>query len=308
MSEKHRARIIGIAAMLIWSVILLYFYATGQVKEFVRPEYLRVGCLLAGLGLGVVGVFNAIHLTKETDCGHDHHDHGDEDEHDHEDTSLVGNGAMFLVMVVPALLAAAFADSSYQSSKTIRNKGFVDDPRALASRVGDDFKTQEPPKTQDQPPGSSASSTSSDDEWEYTLADLEKVVDRSDEGNLLLTVDQLFFTTGDEEIQQVLQGQPVETVGQILPEIGYNPDGRRVRVFTLMVTCCRADAQPVSIPLQFEGPAPVVSDEQTAEYPEMSWIKVSGTMKYPVENGRTQALIEVKKIEPTEEPLNDIMF
>ena len=298
LKREHIARLFGIIAMLIWAGVLLGFYATGEVKSFIRPEYLRICSLLAGLGLGVLAVFNLMNLKKETDCCHDHdHDHGDGDEHehDHEDTSITGNAAMFLVMVIPMLAAAAFSEGGYQSAQTIRNKGFVDDPNAVKARVEDDFQA---PNAED----------GAGEDWEYTLEDLEKVVDRSDAGNLLLTVDQLFYTTGDQEIQKVLEGQPVETVGQVLPEIGYNPGGKRVRVFTLMVTCCRADAQPVSIPLEFAGTAPVVNDEETAEFKEMSWIKVSGTMRYPIEDGRTQAVIEVKEMTPTEEPVNEIMF
>lgn len=297
MDQKHIARLFGIIAMLIWAFVLLVFYATGEIKAFIRPEYLRTCSLLAGLGLAVLAIFNLMNLKKEADCGHDHdHDHedGHDHEHDHEDTSIMGNAAMFLVMVIPMLAAASFSDGSYKSAQTIRNKGFVEDPNAVAARVEDDFQA---------PDGESV-----EDDWEYTLEDLEKVVDRNDEGNLLLTVDQLFYTTGDEEIQKVLEGQPVETVGQVLPEIGYNPGGRRVRVFTLMVTCCRADAQPVSIPLEFSDVAPIVNDQETADFKEMSWIKVSGKMRYPTEDGRTQAIIDVEKMEPTTEPVNEIMF
>ncbi len=293
--QKHFTRLFGIVAMLVWAGVLLYFYGSGKIGSFIRPEYLRTCALFAGLGLGVLAVFNFLNLKKETGCCHDHGDgeHDHDEEHDHEDTSIVGNAAMLLVMVVPMLGAAAFSDGSYQSAQTIRNKGFVEDPNAVASRVEDDFKS---------------SDEESGDDWEYTLADLEKVVDRSEEGNLLLSVDQLFYTTGDEEIQKVLVGQPIETTGQVLPEIGYNPGGKRARVFTLMVTCCRADAQPVSIPLEFPSGAPVVGPEDTAEFKEMSWIKVSGVMRYPVEDGRTQAIIEVTEMTPTEEPVNEILF
>lgn len=342
MTQRNFCRLLGILAIFAWSFVILYFYGSGKINNYIRPEYLRDFSLIAGLGLGVMGVFNILNLKKPdplehahhdhdhdhgcgSSCGHDH-GHEGEGEHDHEDTTIFGNSAMLLVMVVPVLMAASFSKDQFVSMQTITNKGFEDDPNAVASRMNEDFlpsKQREKAMKEDAiakerakaTPGVETSmetmadgsanpvpeeSTKPADEWEYTLEDLEKVVDRSEEGNLMLSVDQLFYTTGDEELQHVLDGQPVETIGQVIPEDGYDPDGNRLRLFTLMVTCCAADAQPISLPVQFP--------EGTPEYKEMAWVKVSGTMIYPMENGRKQAVLKVNKMEPTEEPVDYFMF
>lgn len=199
---------------------------------------------------------------------------------------------MFLVMVIPVLLAAGYSKDRYLSAATIRNKGFAEDTGVVARNVekelGREGSAEQPvvdPKA---------------DSFQYTLADLEKVVDRSPEGNLKLTVDQLFYTSGDGELQRILEGQSVETVGQVIPYDAKQPHPSRLRVFTLMITCCAADAQPVSIPVEFSGALP--------SFEAMSWVKVSGTMRYPKESGETVPLLVCKAIAPTEEPYNDAIY
>jgi len=314
LNRTEICRLIGIGAMLVWATVLLGFYVSGRINSYIRPEYLRVSTLVAGVGLLALAAFNLRHLrdgaasccedhdhdhvhahkdAHDHDHDHDHkdahdhdHDHDHEHEHEHEDRSYTGNGALFAVMVVPLLFAVFQSQDRYLSAATIRNKGFAQDPNAVAGRVGDGLAPTAPANAEE-------------DKWEYTLADLEKVVDRSAEGNLLLTVDQLFYTAGDEELQRVLAGQAVETVGQVIPETEFKK-GERLRLFTLMVTCCAADAQPVSVPIEFSEPLPA--------YKEMQWVKVSGVMDYPTELGRKQAVLRVKRLEPTEEPVNDLLY
>lgn len=300
----------GIAAMLVWAVVLLSFYVSGRVESYIRPEYLRTCTLLAGLGLLALSLFNLRHFRSSVSCGHDHHhdqDHGGCDHHhdhdhahcdhdhgldvhDHEDTSISGNGALLAIMVVPVLVSVFYSQDRFLSAATIRNKGFVQDTNAVAARVEKEINAAAP---------GTVSKSGEDGILEYTLADLEKVVQRSPEGNLMLTVDQLFYTAGDAELQRVLKGQAVEAVGQVIPD----PDsGRknRLRLFILMVSCCAADAQPVSIAVEFPGKPP--------EHKEMQWVKVSGTMVYNVENGQKQAVLKAAKMEPTKEPANDLLY
>lgn len=381
LNRDQICRLIGIAAMMVWSFVLLWFYASGRIEAYIRPEYLRLACLAGGLGLGVLSVFNLIHLRDPGGCGgcgcahqeagtshpgsgeghhhaadDEHEDgccHGQEDgchrtgapgshhghhecsDHDHPgcchhveedcchhgpgatphgsghprapaaqvsgdeseewDTSYSGNVAMFVVMVLPLLAAASYSKDRYLSANTIRNKGFVEDTAAVARSV-----EKELARTRGESPDMAVAREAKEDSWEYTLADLEKVVDRSPDGNLMLTVDQLYYTSGDFELQRILDGQAVETVGQVIPYDPKRPHPSRLRVFTLMITCCAADAQPVSIPVEFTGSPP--------GFDEMSWVKVSGIMQYPKEDGRVVPLLRMKSMAPTEEPYSDTVY
>lgn len=134
----------------------------------------------------------------------------------------------------------------------------------------------------------------------FTLEDLKAQVPQSKEGNFILEVPELYYTAGDKEVQGVLAGQPVETTAQVLPEKVNNADGKRLRVFRLLVQCCASDARPYSVPVEFAEKAPVLK--------EMSWVKVVGKMAYRQEGGQTVPLIEATSLKETSAPDNAMLY
>jgi hypothetical protein len=134
----------------------------------------------------------------------------------------------------------------------------------------------------------------------FTLADLKAQVPQSKEGNFILEVPEIYYTAGDKEVQGVLTGQPVETTAQVMPEKVNNADGKRLRVFRLLVQCCAADARPYSVPVEFADKAPAIKD--------MTWVKLVGTMSYKLEGGQTVPLIAVKEIKETTAPENAMLY
>ncbi len=134
----------------------------------------------------------------------------------------------------------------------------------------------------------------------FTLADLEAQVPKSKAGNFILDVPELYYTAGDKEVQGVITGQMVETTAQVLPEKVNNEDGRRLRIFRMLVQCCAADARPYSIPILFSETAPTFKD--------MTWVKVAGKMSYQQEGGQTVPMIEVTTIEETTAPDNATIY
>jgi hypothetical protein len=134
----------------------------------------------------------------------------------------------------------------------------------------------------------------------FTLADLEAQVPKSEAGNFILDVPEIYYTGGDVEVQSVLKGQSVETIAQILPEKVNNNDGHRLRIFRMLVQCCAADARPYSIPVDFGKKAP--------DYKEMSWVKIVGTMTYKQEGGQTVPVLEAKTIEETTAPDQTMIY
>lgn len=279
--------VLAIVALLAWSGALIYFYASGRIEAYLADRF-QVMALIGGLGLFVVAIFNATRLFAKdsSSCGHDHHDHGDEHDHDHEDRTVFGNAVTFVLMVAPLMIAAVNSKDAYVSPQTIINK---------SGKTQVEWSLIEQAKAE-------AAAKAEAGEWEYTLDDLKKVVDTSDDGNLMLAVDQLFYTNGDAELQRVLEGQPIETIGQVIPEIGFNPDNNRLRVFRLMMTCCAADAQPISIPIEFTDID--VPDLENGDIKEMGWVKISGTMMYLDEEDRKNGVIKVKTFVETDEPLD----
>ncbi|OAI57815.1 hypothetical protein AYO49_01750 [Verrucomicrobiaceae bacterium SCGC AG-212-N21] len=135
----------------------------------------------------------------------------------------------------------------------------------------------------------------------FSLADLKAQVAQSPEGNFMLEVPELYYTAGDKEVQSVLNGQPVETIAQVLPEKVNNEKGTRLRIFRLLVQCCAADARPYSIPVEFGKAAPT-------EFKDMSWVKVTGKMSYKQEGDQTVPVLEAISIKQAAEPADAMVY
>lgn len=135
----------------------------------------------------------------------------------------------------------------------------------------------------DGPPPSQSASPS------FTLEDLRSQVPQDAEGNFLLTVPSLCTSTGDPELMKVLNGQPVTVDGRIFPENKDNPDGRRLRLLFIQVSCCAVDARPYSIVLEFAEKAPAIK--------AMTSVKACGILNYRTEAGKLVPFVAAKRLE-----------
>lgn len=127
----------------------------------------------------------------------------------------------------------------------------------------------------------------------FTLDDLKAQVPRDKDGNFQLELAELFMATGDRQVATVLDGQKVETIARVVPEKVENADGHKVRLFALVISCCAADAQPITIAADFGTKAPVFKD--------MTWVKVRGIMRYkPADNDRLTPVLEATEMVETE--------
>lgn len=89
---------LSILLLMLWSAILLYFYASGRIAAYLPPDGIfRQMVLISGIGLAVVALFNLFTTNAEDagceahGCGHDHgHDHDHKHDascgHDHAHT------------------------------------------------------------------------------------------------------------------------------------------------------------------------------------------------------------------------------
>ena len=109
-ATRTLVHLISVAMLLLWGGVLIYFYTSGRLINYLPPDGIfRPMVLVAGLGLGVLGLFNLLtmgaedpgceghdhghddHDPDQKDCGHDHshksgdcgHDHGHEHKHEH---------------------------------------------------------------------------------------------------------------------------------------------------------------------------------------------------------------------------------
>ncbi len=187
------------------------------------------------------------------------------------------------------------------SANAVINKGLYN-PNYSSTANADKFslRTEDSAKTAAATPVAAKPDPQAQSYGSFTLDDLKAQVPQSKDGNFILEVPEIYYTGGDIEVQSVLAGQSVETIAQVLPEKVNNADGRRLRIFRMLVQCCAADARPYSIPVEFDGKAPA--------YKDMTWVKIVGKMAYEKEGDQTVPVLKAEKVEETTEPENTMIY
>lgn len=267
MTPRTR-RILFSLAVLIWSAVLLYFHASGRINKYLAPDF-RPIAFFGGLGLAVLGLFNLFTAGQSADCGHDHGP--DDAAHDHETSDMHPLVALGL-MVLPVALSVAWTKDEY-SAAALSRKGLYDSPADMNTSF---LSAAMPPLTREE---------------------IEKSHRKTADGFLEFSLMELFFATGDREMQTLIDGLKVETEGRWIEEKTRNPNGTRKRLYRLFITCCAADSRAIPIVLEFGKIPP--------EFPENGWVKVAGTMRFPLEEGILQPVLEVERSMAAEPPFEE---
>lgn len=240
-------QIISSLATISWGIVPVYFYATGLIGKYLSPAFFLIA-LIGGLAMIVLGTFNLIFAKRNVGCGHDHsheHEAGDH-EHDHDhDHHAQSPVAALCLMILPVIVCTGFTKHEY-SKEALRWKGLYKQ-RSIRSL----YSTQSA---------------------EFTRERLEQGP-KSAEGNYLVQLSELYWSAGDEKIMKIYQDLPAELQGRIIeeePELNHN--GKRKRLYRMIMNCCAADAQVLGIALEFEGPLPDLSDK--------TWVKATGKVAF----------------------------
>ncbi len=261
-------------ATIAWGVVPVHLYATGLISKYLSPTFHLIA-LVGGLAMIVLGLFNLLNAKRKVGCGHDHghdHGHGQDDGHDHHGQSPI---ATIFLMILPVVLCCSFTNHEY-STRALSWKGLYKKRSARASL----FATKREP---------------------FTRATIEKTTPKSPEGNYLLTITELYWSAGDEEIMKAYDGLPAQLEGRIISEEPkLDPNGNRKRLYRVFMTCCAADAQVLGLALEFDGPLP--------DLPDKTWVKVSGTVAFEKTEGQDFAYLKVANLQTASEPPPDNRF
>jgi uncharacterized repeat protein (TIGR03943 family) len=246
-------RVLSSIALITWGGVLLYFHASSRITKYLTPDFHPL-VLAGGLGLIVVGLFNLLTAAQQASCGHDH---GPDDSHDHESLD-VHPAAALLILIAPLAFSVAYTKDGF-SIQALASKGLYDSPSASRSPMLDSLM----PK--------------------LTKELIEKQHPRNAAGFHPFSLMELFFTTGDPEMRDLVEGMMIETEGRMVkdPEGGSN----QRRLYRLFITCCAADSQAIPIIVRFKDGVPAVE--------EGTWMKVSGTMRFPDEGEGPVPVLEV---------------
>lgn len=259
-------RVVFSLSVLLWAAVMIYFYESGRIVKYLAPDF-RPIALAGGLGLAVLGLFNLLTAFREVDCGHDHGE-GEGEEHDHEGSDM-NPLASLILMTLPVGFSAVTSTDSF-SQATLARKGLYENVQPA-----------------DTPFLASAFPAPTREEIENTHS-------KTADGYLQFSLMELFFATGDRELQDVIGGMQIETEGRIVMEKNDNPNGTRMRLYRMFMTCCIADSRAIPIILEFSKEPPLL--------PDNGWVKVAGTMTFPEENGTLKAVLEVTRATAADVP------
>jgi uncharacterized membrane protein YcgQ (UPF0703/DUF1980 family) len=84
-----------------------------------------------------------------------------------------------------------------------------------------------------------------------------------------------------------------------MPDASNNASGKRFKAVRMFMTCCAADARPVAV---------LAESAQLPTLPEMTWIKVTGTATFPIENGRRIAVLKAERVEKCSPPEETMLY
>ncbi len=302
------ARWLPAATLATWSAVLLYYHFSIQMKDMLAPEF-RVYAFIAALVLGVMALCFILFKGDATCCSSGECGHG---------LSRLSTGKLltFFILLVPVVVAARYDPREGFSGTMVRNRGTATTLEQLGSafpRPSDgktDFrkpvdlslpsKDGSTPPTTDTPQPAVVAATPSPGSQppaaEKTTADY---LVRTPDGKIVAEVLDLLYAAQDNLLRQDFEGKPVELVGQFMPDSAGKPGIARFKAVRMFMTCCAADARPV---------ATLVEADKLPDFPEMTWVKITGVPTFPVEKGRRISVLRAEKVEKTEPPSEAMIY
>lgn len=281
--NKIFSRWLPCATLATWSAVLLYFYFSHRINTLLHPTF-RPYTLAAGiimLLLAACFVFFPVNIDA---CA--------EDDFAAKSFGRQTKGRIlaFLVLLVPICAAASFSPGGFSAS-------FIDNHQVSVLPVRPKTATTpyvEPPLPSNGPADAQTPAQSSQPPAPET-----DEIPRSKEGNMIVQVVDVLYAAQDSSLQGDFKGQTIEMIGQLMPDTMNNPNGNRFKLVRMFIVCCAADARPV---------AAIVESPAKPTGAEMSWIKVVGTVEFPVENGRTIAVVKASKVEAVDPPEETMLY
>lgn len=273
-------RFLQAGVLCVWSVVLLYFSFSDRVGSYLHPSF-HGPLLVTGIILGVLAFIVLVHRDAVWCCG----DPGCPE----QPPSLLTASGAALVLVLPLLIGAVASPSQFGAT-AIRNRGIVsslDQLPALGSLGGSAAL-----------PGASGAEPWAND----PAMDSAGYLARTPEGRIRAETIDLLFAAQEPPLQSDFAGKAIEILGQYLPKdaAGTRPD--RFHLIRIFILCCAADGRPLGITVELP---PGMS---LPDLPEMTWVRVRGVARFPVEGGRQIPLVQAESVEEVEPPAETFLY
>ena len=249
-----------------WSGILLYFYMSGRLAAFLHPTF-RPGVVVSGAVLLALAL-SAVFTKSDSGCCED-------DACSHAVTRMTaGKLLTFAALILPLMLAVGISRDSFGLT-AIQNRGVATDATGLV--------------------GASRASAQSDE----NTGTADQFIPKTPSGNIAASIIDLLYAAQDASLRPDFEGKTVEIVGQLMAENVANPNGNRMKVVRMYMTCCAADARPI---------AAIIELPKKTEVPDLSWVRVVGKPAFPTEGGKTLAVVKVESISVTPPPEETMLY
>ena len=282
MTNKLFSRWLPCATLTAWSSVLLYFYFSGRIASFLIPTF-RPYVLIAGVVLGAMAAMFLFQSAEaqcciESECGHP------------MSRLAAGKVLTFLILLLPISVAAFFSPDAFGKA-AIENRGIITDASALGvaptrEAISQPVESPLPSDTESTPAAQPEPSPG-----DY--------LQRTPEGHIVAEVLDLLYAAQDTTLRKDFEGKRIELVGQLMPDTADNAGGKRFKAVRMFMTCCAADARPI---------AAAVESAELPNLPEMTWIKITGTSTFPIENGRRISVLKADKVEKTTPPDESMLY
>jgi uncharacterized repeat protein (TIGR03943 family) len=291
------------ATLATWSAILLTFSASGRMRGLLAPEF-RHGAIAAGIAMGLMALVFLLfpadaNCCSAAECGHTFF------------SRSTGKIITFLVLLLPISAAAMFSPTGF-SGNVVKNRVAITDASQLggAQRTTSLKPVDMPLPTKDpnnNPPSTQSASTTqtvpptanATPQPSSQPPAPQDYLQRTPDGRIVAEVLDLLYAAQDNALRKDFEGKPVELIGQMMPDATNNANGKRFKAVRMFMTCCAADARPVAV---------LAESDSKPDLPEMSWIKITGTATFPVENGRRIAILKADHVEKCNPPDETMLY
>jgi uncharacterized repeat protein (TIGR03943 family) len=300
---KTLSRGLSALTLLAWGVLMLYFYLSGRLAEYLVPAYrpmvavagvvmllLAVGMLLGGRAAGVMSDGLA-----------------SDDRFDASSPRIRATQILAFLMLVVPVWAAVGVSADHFSASTVLNRGIVSDPAKLpgkASAALQNAANQAPPplaqnnsaaSTNYEPPLPGATPIPAD--GAPGALDAAQYLKKTADGSVIAEVTDLLFATDDDSMRPLFDNKKVEMIGQFMPADKGGAD--RFQIVRMFMVCCAADARPVAVTVQAKD-APKLA--------EMAWARVVGTVDFPVEDGHRVPVLHAESVKACDPPAELMLY
>ena len=299
---KTLSRGLSLLTLVAWGALLLYFYFSGRLADYLIPAYRPLVMVSGFVMVGIAAVLAWGMRPGARDMGAlVLEDRGDELASPKRVKTM--QALAFLMLVLPVWAAAGVSKDQFNASAML-NRGIVSDATKLPGKstlpVAPANNNPPPPLAMPEPPLPGATPAANNPP-SAAEGDALQYLQKTPDGHLIMEVTDLLFAADDDQMRASLQGQTAEVIGQFMP-MKEDASGKRFQLVRMFMVCCAADARPVAVAV--DKPAQGEADKLG----ELTWTKVVGKIDFPLENGRRVVVLRADKAAVTDPPREAMLY